>query len=117
MRKYETTVIIDPSLEQVKIDTMVKKYEDMILAAGTITAVEKWGKKRLAYTIKKKPTGYYVHYQYSAAPEVPEKLERDFLLNASVMRFLTVVVEKNAEKQAEKELVKQRERAAEKAAE
>ena len=96
MKKYETTIIIDPTLDQAKTDIIIKKYEDMILAAGQIIETEKWGKKRLAYPINKKPTGYYVHYRYEAAPEIPHKLEKDFLLNSNVMRFLTVVTHKKA---------------------
>ncbi|PID30060.1 MAG: 30S ribosomal protein S6 [Candidatus Cloacimonadota bacterium] len=103
MKKYETTVIIDPTIDQAKIDATVKKYEEMITANGEIIETEKWGKKRLAYLIQKKPTGYYVHYRYLASADLPAQLEKDFILNANVMRHLTLLTEKKAEIQREKD--------------
>lgn len=99
MRNYETTIIIDSLQEQVKIDEVIKKYEDIILSSGKIIETEKWGKRRLAYPINKKPTGFYVHYRYSATPDLPEILEKDFLLNSKIMRFLTIATDKKAELQ------------------
>ncbi len=103
MNKYETTVIIDTVLDQKKTDEVIKKYEDMIQTDGTIIETEKWGKKRLAYAIQKKPTGYYVHFRYEAAGHIPEKMEKDFKLNASILRFMTVVTDKRALKQIAKD--------------
>lgn len=99
MRNYETTIIIDSLQEQVRIDEVIKKYEDIILSSGTIIETEKWGKRRLAYPINKKPTGFYVHYRYSATPNLPEVLEKDFLLNSKIMRFVTIATDKKAELQ------------------
>ncbi|MBN1968273.1 MAG: 30S ribosomal protein S6 [Candidatus Delongbacteria bacterium] len=103
MKKYETTVIIDPTIDQAKIDATVKKYEEMILEGGEIIETEKWGKKRLAYMIQKKPTGYYVHYRYMANFDLPAKLERDFNLNVNVMRYLTILTDKKADIQRAKD--------------
>jgi len=102
MQKYETTMIIDPMLDQSKVEAVVKKYEEIIKSDGEILEIQKWGKKRLAYTINKKPTGFYVHYKYSAAPSIPAKLERDFNLSTTIMRFLTIATDPRAEKQIAK---------------
>lgn len=99
MKKYETTIIIDPALDQGKIDAIIKKYEEMITKDGEIVELQKWGKKRLAYAINKKPTGYYVHYIYKAAAYIPETIEKDININASVMRQLTIAIEKRQEKE------------------
>ncbi|MBN2789100.1 MAG: 30S ribosomal protein S6 [Candidatus Delongbacteria bacterium] len=101
MRRYETTIIIDPALDQPKIDEIVSKYEEMIKSDGEIIEIENWGKKRLAYPIKKKPTGYYTHYKYNAGSEIPKVIERDFNLNADILRFMTIVTDKRAMKQEE----------------
>ena len=103
MNKYETTVIIDTVLDQKKTDEVIKKYEEVIKTDGTIIETEKWGKKRLAYAIQKKPTGYYVHFRYEAAGDIPAKMEKDFKLDASILRFMTVVTDKRALKQIAKD--------------
>jgi len=101
MKKYETVLIIDPTLDQEKIDAVVSRYEEMIKTDGDITAVDPWGKKRLAYPINKKPTGYYVLYKYNAGNKIPQKLVEDMNLNSSVIRYMTTVVDKKAVKQEE----------------
>ena len=101
MRRYETTIIIDPALDQTKIDEAISKYEEIIKSDGEIIEIENWGKKRLAYSIRKKPTGFYVHYRYNAGSEIPKKMERDFNLNANILRFMTIVTDKRALRQEE----------------
>ena len=101
MRRYETTIIIDPALDQSKIDGTISKYEEIIKSDGEIIEIENWGKKRLAYSIKKKPTGYYTHYKYNAGSEVPKTMERDFNLNSDILRFMTIVTDKRAMRQEE----------------
>jgi len=59
------------------------------------------GKKRLAYSIKKKPTGFYVHYRYNAGSEIPKTMEKDFNLNSDILRFMTIVTDKRALRQEE----------------
>lgn len=106
-RKYETTVIIDPLLDQPKTDSIIEKYEEIIKTGGEIIETERWGKKRLAYMINKKPTGYYVHFRYEAEGNVPAELEREFNLNANIMRYLTLQTHKYADMQKELESKKE----------
>lgn len=101
MKRYETVLIIDPTLDQDKIDTVISRYEEMIKSDGEITAVDQWGKKRLAYPINKKPTGFYVLFKYNAGNKIPQKLVDDMNLNSSVIRYMTSVVDKKAMKQEE----------------
>ncbi|MDD3045181.1 MAG: 30S ribosomal protein S6 [Candidatus Delongbacteria bacterium] len=101
MKRYETVLIIDPTLDQDKIDTVISRYEEMIKSDGEITAVDQWGKKRLAYPINKKPTGFYVLFKYNAGNKIPQKLVDDMNLNSSVIRYMTTVVDKKAMKQEE----------------
>ena len=101
MRRYETTIIIDPALDQKKIDETISKYEKIIKSDGEIIEVDNWGKKRLAYSINKKPTGFYVHYRYTAGSEIPKAMERDFNLDSTILRFMTIVTDKRALRQEE----------------
>jgi len=99
MNRYETMLIIDPTLDQEKIDAVISRYEEMIKTDGEIIAIDQWGKKRLAYPIKKKPTGYYVLYKYTAGNKVPQNLVNDMNINSSILRYMTLVIDKRAMKQ------------------
>jgi len=99
MNRYETMLIIDPTLDQEKIDSVISRYEEMIKTDGEIIAIDQWGKKRLAYPIKKKPTGYYVLYKYTAGNKVPQNLVNDMNINSSILRYMTLVIDKRAMKQ------------------
>jgi small subunit ribosomal protein S6 len=120
MNRYETMLIIDPTLDQEKIDSVISRYEEMIKADGEIIAIDQWGKKRLAYPIKKKPTGYYVLYKYNAGYKVPRTMTDDMNINSSVLRYMTLALDKRALKQEKLDLInagKKEEAAAEAASE
>ena len=101
MKRYETVQNIDPTLEQEKIDFVISSNEEMIKTDGEITEIDQWGKKRLAYPINKKPTGYYVLYKYNAGNKIPQKLVDDMNLNSSVIRYMTTLIDKKVMKQEE----------------
>jgi small subunit ribosomal protein S6 len=104
MKRYETVLIIDPTLDQEKINTVISRYEEMIKTDGEIIGIDLWGKKRLAYSINKKPTGYYVLYRYNAGNKIPQKLVDDMNLNSSVMRYMTTAIDKRIIKQEEMDI-------------
>ncbi len=102
-RLYETTIIVDPQLDQTRIEELVNKIQKMITDdAGSIRKVEQWGKKRMAYEIKKKRYGYYVYFLYDSNGKVLPKLEKEFRLNESIVRNLIVRLDDTALKQMEK---------------
>ncbi|MBU4486233.1 MAG: 30S ribosomal protein S6 [Candidatus Delongbacteria bacterium] len=105
MNRYETMLIIDPTLDQDKVESLISRYEGMIKADGEIISIDPWGKKRLAYPIKKKPTGFYVLYKYKAGYKVPQTLVDDMNINSSVLRYMTLVVDKRAMKQEQIDLI------------
>ena len=63
MNKYESVVIINPSLEEEGLKAVIKKFEDLINQNGKVEKVEELGKKKLAYEIKKNKEAYYVVYK------------------------------------------------------
>ncbi len=100
---YEITLVLDPQLEQNKIDEIVQKTESLIIdSKGEIVKIDNWGKRRLAYEINRKQYGFYVHFLFRISGELIEKIERDFKLNDSILRFLTIKLSKAALKQMEK---------------
>lgn len=95
MRRYETTFILTPELEETELEKNISRYSEIITSrGGTIEKEDRWGMRRLAYMIKKKTQGYYVQLVHESGPEVPRELERQFLLNESCLRYLTVLAQK-----------------------
>ena len=104
MQKYETIFVIDSLLKAEEIEAIITKYERFISAnGGKIDAIEKWGKKRLAYEIKKRQYGYYVLIRFDGPGVMINQLEREYRLNESILRFMTLAMTKMALKALEKQ--------------
>jgi len=94
---YESAVLINASLEDDQIGNIINRIKETITSnGGEIVEIEDWGRKRLAYMVKKSKIGYYIIFQYNSSPDLVLKLERFFQLDESVLRYLTVKLEKNA---------------------
>ena len=90
-RLYETTIIVNAALEDDDIEAIVRRVSDYIENhGGNIIDTNKWGRRRLAYPIKKKYNGYYVYFAYDITTEIVPLLERFFILDENVLRHLTV---------------------------
>ncbi|HAX40343.1 MAG TPA: 30S ribosomal protein S6 [Clostridiales bacterium] len=89
MNQYEALYIIVPTLEEEAMKASVEKFKGIVEAnGGEVTAVDEWGKKRLAYPIDYKTEGYYVLMSFACAPEVPKELERNFKNDEAILRYL-----------------------------
>lgn len=100
---YELTVIINGALEEDAIQQVVDRATEFITRnGGEISNADHWGRKRLAYPINKKHTGYYVQYAMVAPPELVALLERYFHLDEHIIRYLNLrLEEKDLEDRAE----------------
>jgi small subunit ribosomal protein S6 len=95
MHIYESIFIINPNQTDEETANVIKKMQDVVTKqGGEMTKFEDWGKKKLAYEIKKQKRGHYVFFQFKAAPGVVSELERTYKLTDSVIKFLTVKLEK-----------------------
>ena len=94
-RRYETVYIFDPALEEPAITERLDRFHSLLTkdGKGTITNLAQWGKRSLAYPMKKKDTGYYVVAQYETAADLLPEYERAVKLDEGVIRFLVVVSE------------------------
>lgn len=102
---YESTFIVNASLDDAQVDGVVGRAQDVITKnGGTVTALNKWGRKRLAYTINKKTNGFYVNIEFTAPGTMLAALERSFQLDEMVLRYLTLVLDKKALAAREKAL-------------
>ena len=90
MNKYESVIIINPSLEEQGIKDVITKFTDLINSDGIVENVDEMGRRKLAYEIKKQSEGYYVVYTFEANPEFITELERIYRITDSVMKFITI---------------------------
>lgn len=96
-RTYETTFIVNASLDDAQVEAVVTRVQETITKnGGTIKAVNKWGRKRLAYPINKRTNGFYVNIEFEAPGTVLAFLERAYQLDEMVLRNLTIVLDRKA---------------------
>jgi small subunit ribosomal protein S6 len=91
MRKYETIFILDPDLEEGMAQSAIEKIKGIITQGnGEILKVEDWGKRKLAYEVKKKSKGQYILIHFSGIPTLLSELERNFRVMDAVIKFQSV---------------------------
>jgi len=96
-RLYETTFIVNASLDDAQVDAVIGRVQEAITKnGGTIEALNKWGRKRLAYPISKKTNGFYVNLEFTAPSTVPGVLERSFQLDEMILRSILTAVDRKA---------------------
>ncbi|MBO0812886.1 MAG: 30S ribosomal protein S6 [Microlunatus sp.] len=87
MRKYEVMIIIDPDTDERQVAPTLDNYLKVITnAGGTVENVDIWGRRRLAYEIRKKPEGIYAVVNLTAEPADVQELDRQLGINESIMR-------------------------------
>ena len=87
MRKYEVMVLVDSDVDDRQVPALIDKHLEVITnGGGTVDEVDHWGRRRLAYDIKKKSEGIYVVVNLTAEPETVKELDRQLGLNESVLR-------------------------------
>jgi len=91
MNQYETGFILAPNLSEEETSALINQMAEVISAKkGRMIKQDLWGKRRLAYPIKRFNEGVYVFFIYEGTPAVPTELERKFKQTDAVIRFLTI---------------------------
>ena len=91
MNKYELALVVSAKIEDdARTATVEKAKEYITRAGGTVTEVEDWGKKKLAYEVQKMSEAYYYFIQFDAEPTVPAEVEQDVRIMDNVIRYLCV---------------------------
>jgi small subunit ribosomal protein S6 len=94
LREYETVFILHPSLEDQQIEEEIEGVRNTIEAgSGEIVGIERWGRRKLAYEIRKVHEGFYTLIRFRADVGVFRELERRYRLRESVLRHLTIVAQ------------------------
>ena len=87
MREYEVMVIFDPDTEERTVQPTLDKHLKVITkGGGTVDNVDIWGRRRLAYEIRKKSEGIYAVINLTAEPGDVKELDRQFAINEAIMR-------------------------------
>ena len=87
MRHYEIMIILEPETDERTIAQSLEKLLQVVPGnGGTVDKIDIWGKRRLAYDIKKKSEGFYVVVDMTTAPETAQELDRQRGRNESVLR-------------------------------
>ncbi len=101
MKEYELTVLIHPDLET-DIDAPLAKVRDIITSAGgEIVSEDNWGKKKLAYRIKREDFAVYVYLTVKLPADAPLKISNILNITDEVLRYLLVTVDEKGRKALE----------------
>jgi small subunit ribosomal protein S6 len=106
-KHYETYIIVDGNIEDNVVEDIIKRYESLLKKNDVeINNIDKIGRKRLAYPIKKKQNGYYICFEIISKTDVISKLERAYKLDEDVLRYLTIFMSKKTLKEKEEHFKK-----------
>jgi small subunit ribosomal protein S6 len=98
MNNYESIFIMDPDLEEAQAQATIEKIKGIITQNnGEIVKVEDWGKRKLAYDVKKKPRGHYILTTFSGSPALLSELHRNFRVMDAVIKFQSVRLDERLE--------------------
>ena len=113
MKHYETIYIVNPNLDADSLKEVVTKYSDLSKKLkGYIVKVNEWGKRKLAYEVKRFDKGYYIVLDFCGLPEMVKELERNLKLDDRVLKYITVKIDEDVDpedligKEQEKEDIK-----------
>ena len=96
MNKYELAVVVSAKLEDEERAATIEKVKNMVTKhGGTITNVDEWGKKRLAYEVRKMREAFYYFIQFEGESDCPNELEKRMRIMDNVLRYLVVRKDEN----------------------
>ncbi len=102
LRKYEVFFIVDPDLSDDDAKSLEQKLKDVVQReGGRVLTYSSWGKRKLAYPVKKRTRGHYFLMEIAGDPDLPVELERNMRLDDRVLKFITVKLEDRFEPEDE----------------
>jgi small subunit ribosomal protein S6 len=106
LKRYETLFIVQIDLPADEINSIIDRYKAIVTALkGTIIKAEKWGKRKLAYEIRKQSNGFYVLLDFAGKSAIIDELERNLKIDDKVLKFMTIMKNRNVDLAAiEKEI-------------
>jgi len=112
MRRYETIIILDTNFSDEDRGQFFKKITGLITQDdGFLALLDEWGDKKLAYEIRKKSRGFYVRFDFCGHGDIVNEIERHCRIDEKILKYMTVLLEKDVDVDALKEEIKSREAA------
>ncbi len=110
MRRYEQIVILDSDLSEDTRQPVFDRLKELIPQYnGFLIDIDEWGQKKLAYEIKKKPRGYYAQIDFCGFGDLVDEMERFYRIDDRILKYMTVVLEKEADLESIKAEMTERE--------
>ncbi len=98
MKRYETIYIVNPNLDADSLKEVVAKFSDLVKKLkGYIVKINEWGKRKLAYEVKRFDKGYYVVLDFCGLPGIVKELERNLNIDDRILKYLTVKIDEDAD--------------------
>lgn len=117
MRRYESVFIADPEATEEQRDALFTRVRELIpQQGGYLVEFDEWGNQKMAYEVRRKRRGHYVRLDYCGMGPLVDELERFFRIDDRVMKYLTVLLEKDVDVAAIQQQQADAEAAREKAA-
>jgi small subunit ribosomal protein S6 len=108
MRRYETIVIVDPDLGEEQRGPVFDKIRELIpQKGGLLVEIDEWGGRKLAYEIKKKQRGYYARVDFCGSGGLVSEMERQFRIDDRVMKYMTILLDEDADMEGIQEAMMQ----------
>jgi small subunit ribosomal protein S6 len=106
VRRYETIVIAHVDLSEDELSTLTTRYSGIITGRkGILVKIERWGKRKFAYLIKKQSRGFYILMDYAGSSDVVDELERNLKIDDKILKFMTIMKDGQIAREAlEKEI-------------
>ena len=98
MNPYELLLIITPDYDESEAEALTNQVKSIIESGGTLLKVDPWGRKRLAYPIRKRNEGYYVLYIFESAPSFVAELNQSLRVIETILRYMVVQYEDDINK-------------------
>ncbi len=90
MNKYESVVIINPTVDEESMKALIAKFTEIINKDGKVEKVDELGKRKLAYDVKKFDEGFYAVFYFEANPDLITELERNYRITDEIIKFMTI---------------------------
>ena len=117
MRRYESVFIADPEATEEQRDALFTRVRELIpQQGGYLVEFDEWGNQKMAYEVRRKRRGHYVRLDYCGMGPLVDELERFFRIDDRVMKYLTILLEKDVDVAALQQAKADAEAAREKAA-
>jgi len=98
MRRYETIYIANPNLDDEALKEVVAKFSDLIeKQKGSIVKIDEWGKRKMAYEVKRFDKGHYILLDFCGLPETVTELERNLKLDDRILKYSTVKIDEDVD--------------------